>query len=420
MKLWGWIFGIPLLWLVYRVYAALPADLWTAWLLLLIKSGPMLVTTTVAIAVRWVDRASRATSFPEGRSAGGWLLDRLKRERRLDIKLVDLSDDDTLNCYHSESRTIALADAVHHGTGPGDYATAAHELGHALMHARAPRLLRLTLWCRAQGDRCFNWGWLVLVAVVATGITGALPAAELCFAAAALAHTVVALDEAIASKIAMRELRAAGLDRRQRWTARVDLLAAFASYASYAILAGGVLWMWPQLEAWIGEGGASPGKPLGDWLELLSMFLAAGLLAGAASALWLTVRPPNAQRTRLLSTMMMVAGIVWAPPLFLLVYDQPIAAVAPWALVLLAVPAFDMLAIPLNWALSLVQRIALKLLGPPDRAIVYRLGPPVRSIPLESLGGSEERKTRVPLTSRVYFALGAPLAYLYLDQLFNG
>lgn len=419
MKLWGWIFGMALLALGYFVYAALPAHLWTAWPLLLIKSGPMVVTTTVAIAVRWLDRASSAATLPDGLSAGGWLLKRLKRERKLGVTLVDLSDDDTINCYHWKSRTIALADAVHHGDGPGDYATAAHELGHALMHARAPWLFQITLWSRAQGDRCFNWGWLVLIAVVTTGITGALPAAELCFAGAALAHTVVALDEAIASRIAMRELRAAGLDRRQRWTARVDLVAAFTSYAIHAVLAVAVLWMWPQLEAWIGEGGFSPGKPLGDWLELLSMLLAAGLLAGAVASLWLTVRPPDAQRMRLASKALMAACIVWAPSLFLLVYDQPIAAAAPWALVLLAIPAFDMLDIPLNAALALVQRIVVKVLGPPDRAVVHRLGPPVRSIPLESLGQSEP-KPGIPLVSRIYFALGAPLAYLYLDLLFNG
>lgn len=417
MKLWGFVFGIPLLWLVYRVYAALPAELWTAWPLLLLKAGPAFIVAAIAISVRWIDRASSADSSSSGRSAGGWLTERLKRERR--ISLVDLSDDDTINCYHPATRTIVLADAVHHGNGAGDYATAAHELGHALMHARAPLSARFTLWCRGQGDRCFNWGWLLLVSVVATGITGALPAARLCFAAAALAHTLVMIDEAIASTIAMRELRAAGLDRRQRWTARVDLFSAFTSYAIHAILAGAVLVMWPQLEAWIGEGGFSPGKPLGDWLELLSMFIAAGLLAGTAAILWLTVSPARAQLSRLLSMLTVIACIVWAPSLFVLVYDQPIAAAAPWALVLLAITAFDVLHTPLHVAFSLVQRLAIRGLGPPDRAVVHRLGPPVRSMPLESLGRSEAPKAGFPLASSIFFVLGAPLAYLYLEQLLN-
>lgn len=420
MMLLGLLLGIPLLWLVYLIYSALPPDLWTAWPLLLLKASPVLLVAAIAIAIRWIGRSVNAYAPFERRSAGGWLLDRLERERELRINLASLPGDDTVNCYHEKTRSIVLTEAVHHGNGDGHYATATHELGHALMHARAPRMAQLTTWFREKGDLCFDWGWTLLAAVVATGITAALPAAELCFAAAVLAHVVVALDEAIASRIAMRELRGAGLDRRQRRKARVYLLASFTSYAIHAILAGAVLMLWPQLEAWIGAGGFSPGERLSGWLGFLSMIIAAGLLAGAAAALWLTVRPTSEQKSPLRSGLIREAFVLWAPWLFLLLYDQPIAAAAPWAMVLLAVPALQVLCVPLDQGLSIVARLAIKAWTPYASSVIHRRGPPLPAIPLESLAQSEAPKAVFSRVIRIPLVLCAPLAYLYLEQLFNG
>lgn len=412
--------GVPLLVaIVYAAYAAVPGRVWTAWPLFLILVAPGLLSVAVAIVFRRVEQRSCLDSSYRDRPAGGWLIDRLGQEPALGVSLVGLSDDDKRNCYHSDSRTIVLADGVHHGNTLGNYATAAHELGHALMHARSPRLFRFTLWCRGKGERCFFWGWLVLVAMVATGTTSALPVAELCFAVAVAATTTVAVDEAIASKIAMRELRLAGFAARRRWIARFHLLCAFASYTTHAVAAGAVLMMWPQLEAWIGAGSFTPGNPPNDRVEQLSMFAAAGVLVSSAGALWMTIRAAGEPQHRSPLPMAAVC-VVCTMALFLIVFDQPIAAAAPWAVMMAALPAFELLTAPFAIGLTKILQITAFLFGPPERAALRRVGPPVRSIPLEALIRKGQRPPRdSALEVLAYCALSAPLAYLYLDPLFG-
>lgn len=389
--------------------------LWIAWPLLLVMAAPAIIATPIAVAIRWIERRASehrvALGAGAGQTAGGWVLERLNREPALGVRLVNLSDNNRRNHYYHESRTIALADVVHHGSSVADYVIAANQLGRALTYARVPWFYRITQWCWEAGELGFPCGVVLLVAVIATGLTSALPVAALCFAAVVLAKTLAALDEVSASRVAMRELRDAGLDRHQRRFARAYLFATFTRCLEYAIVAAGALAVWPQLVAWIGEGGVSLGKPPDGWRELVPMLFAACVLAGAASALWLTLRPSTSEWLRVLLHPIM--GLA----LFLILFNQPIAAAAPWAVTMAAVPALFFPVFLLNFAFSMMP-LVVKSIFFPEREVRFPEGPPVPSVPSESMD-KEANPSRVSLYSRACPVLGAPLAYLYLERLFN-
>lgn len=401
----GLLSCLPALFIAYVVCAALPGRVWTAWPLLVMPALPVLVAVAVTSCFRWLERRSSSDAPKETRPIVEWLCDRLSPDTELGVWMITLSKDDERSGYRAGPRVIALGDDLLNSTSAAAYAIAAHELGHALIHARTPWLFRIALWCRPMGDFCFKWGWLLLIAMVATGVVISLPLAQLFVAMAAATHALVAVDEAIASKLAMRELRAAGLDARQRWLARRYLLFAFISYAGHAVLAVAALMTWPQLEAWIGDGSFTPGPLMNNRLALFTTFAAA---AAVVSAFWFFIKSDGEKALR---EMLSATCVATTTALFLNLFDQPIVAEAPWELVMAAVLAFDMVTLPLSVVVLLIP-----LLAAGRDHLIHRIGPDVRSSLLESTSTETpwHRGLRV-----AYCMLGFPLALLYLESLFG-
>jgi Zn-dependent membrane protease YugP len=187
-------------------------------------------------------------------TAGEWLAVRLAQ---LGHPIGAIVTDQQRNLYRPDDRLIQLSDETHFKADPVFWATAAHELGHARLRAELP----IIGYLRTSA----GWAGFVLAAAgvgLAFGrVLYALPrSGELafgCFAIAAGLRIFVLLDEALASVLAYRELRANdAIDFVHLRAVRRALVAAFATYfvtfAAYALL----LRSWPLVEALAGDHGA--------------------------------------------------------------------------------------------------------------------------------------------------------------------
>lgn len=237
-----------------RVLAIL--QLW--WPVLVLIHLPLVLNT---IAVTLFKRISHAHDWelPDDlpQTAGDWLRDR-GVVHGLRVVVTD-DDEQQTDGYHPEYRVIFLRLLTHFKSDPVYWAIAAHELGHARIHAEHPlfgALSRLSMWMKQL--------FLFLGGTIAIGnLLYARPRGlELAFAffAGSLALRVFEMcEEAYASWIAYRELRASGhLGRTHLRAVRRCLIAAFGTYLSTAAAGGFMLSQWWIVEritgaGWLGE-----------------------------------------------------------------------------------------------------------------------------------------------------------------------
>jgi Zn-dependent membrane protease YugP len=187
-------------------------------------------------------------------TAGEWLAERLAQ---LGHPFGAIVSDQPRNAYRPDDRLIQLSDEVHFKADPVYWATAAHELGHARLRAALP----IIGYLRTAASWASFGGAAAGVGLTFGRVLYALPrAGELafgCFAIAAGVRIFVLLDEALASILAYRELRASdAIDFVHLRAIRRALAAAFATYvvtfAVYALL----LRCWPLIDALAGAHGA--------------------------------------------------------------------------------------------------------------------------------------------------------------------
>lgn len=189
-------------------------------------------------------------------TAGEWLVERIARLR---YPIEAVATDHSVDAYQPTNRLIQLHTRTYFKADPVYWATAAHELGHARVHAEFPILMalrRITMQVR-PGLIAAGIGLLLGRVLYALPIAGAL--AFCCFALAAGSTIVTLIDEAAASVIAYRELRGhAALTAVHRRAIARSLITAFATYlvtyVSWALL----LRYWPLVEALAGHRGAHP------------------------------------------------------------------------------------------------------------------------------------------------------------------
>jgi Zn-dependent membrane protease YugP len=191
-------------------------------------------------------------------TAGEWLIERLSRLR---YPIAALVTDQESDAYWPAARLIQLRDQTFFKADPVYWSTAAHELGHARIHGEVPVImaLRLTATRLRPGLIAAGIGLAIGRVLYALPIAGTL--AFRCFAIAAGSTIFTLIDEAAASVIAYRELRAspALTPAHRRASARM-LIAAYATYlvtyVAYALL----LRYWPLFERLAGDRAPSPAQ----------------------------------------------------------------------------------------------------------------------------------------------------------------
>lgn len=227
-------------------------QLW--WPVLVLLHLPLVLNT---IAVTLFKRISHAHDWelPDDlpQTAGDWLRDRAVVHG---LRVVVTDDDQhQTDGYHPEYRVIFLRLVTHFKSDPVYWAIAAHELGHARIHAEHPlfgALSRLSMWMKQL--------FLFIGGTIAFGnLLYARPRGfELAFAffAGSLALRVFEMgEEAYASWIAYRELRASGhLGRPHLRAVRRCLVTAFGTYVSTAAAGAFMLSQWSIVERITGDG----------------------------------------------------------------------------------------------------------------------------------------------------------------------
>jgi Zn-dependent membrane protease YugP len=407
---WLLVLGaVALLWGVYQ-YARVLRGVGAAWPILALWILPVVVCALMQSLGR-IYQLAGTVRFAD--SAGTWLRDRLARAPELGVSLAALEEDNRDHFYHPASRTIVLGDRARDTATAAAYAVAAHELGHALMHHRAPRCSAFALWCRGAGDALFRHGMVLWLGAALLGHAPARYLAVGLVAAAAALRLVVALDEGLASVVAMRELRALTAAAEPRRAARRYLLAAFSTYAGAALAYATPLLLWPQLRDIFGV--IVPGAPLAGAAAHLATIAAVLVLLGPVAAVALAARPAQRGWPLFLSGLGVVAFHFFAAPLLVaLLIGQPLAAATPWA-VLLATFSATALAWPLGLALLVlvVQLPQLEIPSAPLLPLAPLPGLELRKLSLESLRHSVSARRKI-LRGLVAGALAAPLAVLHL------
>ncbi len=411
-------------WACWYLGRRLPDGLSSTLPLLALSFAP---TVLVALSHLLGRRARRSPGASNGtaplpRSAGAWLLDRLGRVEG--IAVARTPSDVQLNGYLSSRNTILLSEDIVTESTPSAYAVAAHELGHALRHRRVPRVSAALSWSRRLHKLAFGAGTLLLWATVLTGEPRWISLAPLVFLVAVILQLAVTLDEALASVIAMRELRRAGLDRAQRRVARRYLISAFCTYAASAVAYLLPLVLWSQLSQHVaGRNGISALRDLGELAPPLSAFSSAlTFLAAAFSLVGLLamlveifLHLPRQRNDIVVTKLLAIAAIFFSPFVFLFLAHQPLGRAFPWPLLLALIPARRLVSLPPRFLFELFLGRLTSL--EPERPRFPT--PPPAAIPIlsadELCPGTPWRRASIPIL--FFIAANVPLSSLYLLDL---
>jgi Zn-dependent membrane protease YugP len=138
--------------------------------------------------------------------------------------------------YDPRSRGVFLSEAVYSGRSVAATAVAAHEVGHAIQHARSyvPMTVRSAIWpVAAFGSQA--WFFILIIGVI-FGAFGLIQLALLVFAAVILFQIVTLPVEFNASRRAMAQIRELGLvTDAEAVGARRTLTAAAMTYVAGAL-----------------------------------------------------------------------------------------------------------------------------------------------------------------------------------------
>jgi Zn-dependent membrane protease YugP len=331
---------------VVAAFAMAPVEAlgaWRVWTLTLVPGAFVLVAGTVFRACQpFVDAPLRD-------SAGVWLRKTIDRMQVFGITVaaVDRDERGCGNFFHPASKTIVLDENVHGEHTARAYATAAHELGHALFHNDHPWLSRVLLAARRYAHIAFFYGAALLFGTVVAGDTRLRVVAFAFVALAVVLHALVVVDEAIASALARDVLRDDLGDADQGRIARRHLHGALATYVSIL-----VAYLVPLAAApWIFDGDAGiivPGAPLEGIAARFADIGAWIAIAGAAAMLVYVISPWRSVSV-LFAMLAMLLALCWTPLLATLVSKQ--AVVPRWTIALATVPAWSLMSWPLLWAM---------------------------------------------------------------------
>lgn len=239
------------------------------------------LATVVGLLGCWLESQRTGPVLPE--AAGPWLEELLRRVRwpvRVEVVPADSPDG-----YWPHTATIGLSERTFGGVRPGDWAVAAHELGHAQNLFARPSMT----WLLPGARFCATLGWrLCLGGLLSAALFGEPVAAQVALVAlcaSVLANVVVCADEIAASRRALAWLAA---DPRVSTAAHGRARDAMAAAATTYVLGGvgqlAILLAWTSLVARIVGTAALPGSPsdLGVWLVMVVtplVALRAGLVA---------------------------------------------------------------------------------------------------------------------------------------------
>jgi hypothetical protein len=324
---------------------------------------------------------------------------------------LDIANDD-YNFFHEGANTIILDDEVRLSRDAEAYATAAHELAHAMSAVDSRRCLALGRALYRQRAFFFNIGYVWLVAATATGRGLWLGYAFLSVALAAGLLRVA--EEAMASWRAMRLLRDAQLTSTQLRRSRSRLLWALLTYVCEPLFFAGLVFACPFLPAFLG-GQVAPYAAELLRLDAIDPRGAAYVVAiGAPLVVALTASGKDGV-VAMLAALAFASVVVATCALALQLCSAPAGQVHPLALALALIPTAVVLYALAVLAWAIATR-CLSTIGPSPSAAKPRVWrPSQRTVPRDRLTPATS-KQRQPLwrLSLRFAAPGALLAWSYL------
>jgi Zn-dependent membrane protease YugP len=262
---------------------------------------------------------------------GEWLEDQA-RDRGLSLRVFAAgSNDKDIDAYYPSARTILLSQEVYYKCDPSFWAVAAHELGHAIVHARGVVVHGALLGARILSRSFTEIGTFLIFANVLYAVHEIDAVAFALLTASAWLFVLVLVDEAAASIIAIRILaRDRRVRRRGLLFACIRLLAAFMTYVG--ALGGQVLLIFERgfvMDKIEQSRHFVPAPPLGSGGLLVTGLLSVFVLFFSARAILRSLRwtkvATGAEVTRRYWREALEVGArgLLALPLLWLVWDQP-------------------------------------------------------------------------------------------------
>lgn len=385
-------------------YALLPGEVVALWPLVALSLVPGAVVLIAAVPYH----VRRATSRRDlGVTAAAWLAAAIER-LGIEVTVAALAHDRHRHrdFYHHATRTIVLSEHTLGDRSPSARAVAAHELGHALVYERWPRLARVLRWCRRRAGAVWSVGNGLLVGVALVG------GAELTTVALALVgvgvalYGVIVVDEVLATRLAIRQL--AGAATR---AGVVDLILALGAYAAQAVAMAWPVVAWPALADRFGDGVLVAEAPLTGALAVTATVTGVVVLVGLVAQLW-----SARTRTPGLVGVLAIPALIVMPLFVVLTVTQPAALDRGWVVAVAAGPAAGLLMAPPALVLAALDRRV-------RRGVLRALGPPVAPFGLADVrriapGDLADREPADGVLTRLWLChlLGmvAPLAGVHL------
>lgn len=360
---------------------------------------------------RWIDRAHLA-HLPE--SAAEWTRRKLAKLGLTSIDVVTCEGESS--AYHPASDSIILRESTYAEHTARARGVAAHELGHAAFFHFRPRLAWLALACRTWSSRLFPAAMSMLIATALVSAPRLRSLAFVLIAAAAALHLVVLADEAGASMRAARLLRAELEPPALRAVVTGHVLALMTYALQLAPMAIALLF-WPELIARLGPGVVERAAPLSGWAAALAQLACAALVPAAAIGVASSMRGSSSGPKILSMFFVLVVG----PALtFALAGQEPVLAHS-WTLALAAIPAWELVALPVGLAVYVTNWVAgrgIDLVAPVTRFID---GPQLQSlrrahrekVPVAELARHDRESAIDRLWSARSVLLYVPLVFAY-------
>ena len=261
--------------------------------------------------------------------------------------------------FNPPHRRIELPEETYLKRDPAFWATAAHELGHALLHQRQPGLAWLLYGYRRITDWAGRLAILFLVGALVYGSALALIARVLLGVHIFLCLVVVA-EEVDASRRALQLLRQDGRVVGARMvSAYASLASALATYLAHLAARVALFAGWDAVATAVAGRQVVPAAPLAGAAVWVAGGLCVLLALNLAVAVWL-VRDPVAAPAVGVSALIAAVLVI---PLLLLVWRQPLSFAFRIACVLglgVAMPLLRAVAIA---AVLLVFAVLRRLFG---------------------------------------------------------
>jgi Zn-dependent membrane protease YugP len=257
------------------------------------------------------------------------------------------SKDRTRNAYFEDEHVIVLSDETFFKRDPAYWAVAAHELGHAEVRAR--HRVRAALY---RGAHLPKWalstfGVALVIGNILYGVPGMTDLGFRCLAGALLLGGFVLVEEAHASRTAMRLLAGEpAMTPTHLRAARLTLLFALFTYVADFVARAALLACWPRVVALTGAGLLGHvADPLSGWRHTL---VAIGTGVALAYALWrlfaMSAPPATRERYFLLGVALGLCFHVALLFLIIEVWDHSADSAHIWSVYLALIPAMSTVA----------------------------------------------------------------------------